>query len=173
MIKTEYEHLINNLEYLKIKEMPAHLNDTIDFINNNGLTFVQGLINLTDYEVTFKEANMVKAMVKVAGFPHFRELKDFDFSFQESINKDQIMDFTSHRFIQENQNIIFMGSSGVGKTHLATSIGISTAKKRISTYFIKCHDLIAQLRKARLENRLDARIKHFTKYKCLIINELG
>lgn len=173
MSKTEYEHLINNLEYLKIKEIPIHLNDTIDFINNNGLTFVQGLIKLTDYEVTFKEANMVKAMVKVAGFPHFRELKDFDFSFQENINKDQIMDFTSHRFIHENQNIIFMGSSGVGKTHLATSIGISTAKKRISTYFIKCNDLIAQLKKARLENRLDARIKHFTKYKCLIIDELG
>ena len=173
MSKTEYEHLINNLEYLKFKEMPVHLSDTIDFVTNNGLSFVQGLIRLTDHEVTFKEANMVKAMVRVAGFPHFRELKDFDFSFQENINKEQIMEFTSHRFIHENQNIVFMGSSGVGKTHLATSIGISTAKKRISTYFIKCHDLITQLKKAKLENRLDARIKHFTKYKCLIIDELG
>ncbi len=173
MSKTEYEHLINNLEYLKFKEMPVHLSNTIDFVTNNGLSFVQGLIKLTDHEVTFKEANMVKAMVRVAGFPHFRELKDFDFSFQENINKEQIMEFTSHRFIHENQNIVFMGSSGVGKTHLATSIGISTAKKRISTYFIKCHDLITQLKKAKLENRLDARIKHFTKYKCLIIDELG
>ncbi len=153
--------------------MPVHLSNTIDFVTNNGLSFVQGLIKLTDHEVTFKEANMVKAMVRVAGFPHFRELKDFDFSFQENINKEQIMEFTSHRFIHENQNIVFMGSSGVGKTHLATSIGISTAKKRISTYFIKCHDLITQLKKAKLENRLDARIKHFTKYKCLIIDELG
>ena len=173
MSKTEYEHLISNLEYLKLKEMPVHLSDTIDFVTNNGLSFVQGLIKLTDYEVTFKEANMVKAMVRVAGFPHFRELKDFDFSFQENINKEQIMEFTSHRFIHENQNIVFMGSSGVGKTHLATSIGISAAKKSISTYFIKCNDLISQLKKAKLENRLDARIKHFTKYKCLIIDELG
>ena len=128
MSKTEYEHLISNLEYLKLKEMPVHLSDTIDFVTNNGLSFVQGLIKLTDYEVTFKEANMVKAMVRVAGFPHFREHKDFDFSFQENINKEQIMEFTSHRFIHENQNIVFMGSSGVGKTHLATSIDISAAK---------------------------------------------
>lgn len=83
------------------------------------------------------------------------------------------MKFTSHRFIHENQNIVFMGSCGVGKTHLASSIDISTAKKRISTYFIKCHDLITQLKKAKLENRLDERIKHLTKYKCFIIDELG
>ncbi|MDN3451852.1 ATP-binding protein, partial [Planococcus sp. APC 3906] len=65
------------------------------------------------------------------------------------------------------------GTSGVGKTHLATSIGIAAAKKRTSTYFIKCHDLLQQLKKARLENRLEARLKHYTKYKLLIIDEIG
>ena len=58
-------------------------------------------------------------------------------------------------------------------THLAVSIGIAAAKKRYSTYFIKCHDLIQQLKKAKLENRLEARLKHFCKYKLLIIDELG
>lgn len=61
----------------------------------------------------------------------------------------------------------------MGKTHLATSIGIAAAKKRISTYFIKCHDLIEQLKKAHLENKLDSRIKHFSKYRLLIIDEIG
>ena len=83
------------------------------------------------------------------------------------------MDFNNHRFIHENENIVFLGISGVGKTHLATSIGISAAKKRVSTYFIKCHDLISQLKKAKLENRLDDRLRYFTKYRCLIIDELG
>ena len=116
---------------------------------------------------------MIKAMVKVGAFPHLKELKDFDFNFQESINKEQIYDFTTHRFIHQNENIVFLGNSGVGKTHLATSIGISAAKKRISTYFIKCHDLIMQLKKANIENRLEDRLRHFTKYKLLIIDELG
>ncbi|WP_420885513.1 ATP-binding protein [Candidatus Syntrophocurvum alkaliphilum] len=56
---------------------------------------------------------------------------------------------------------------------MATSIGIAAAKKRISTYFIKCHDLIEQLRKAHLENKLENRIKHFAKYRLLIIDEIG
>ena len=112
-------------------------------------------------------------MVKVGAFPHQKELKDFDFTFQESINKDEILEFTSHRFIHQNENIVFIGSSGVGKTHLSTAIGISAAKKRISTYFIKCNDLITQLKKAKLENRLEDRLRHFTKYKLLIIDELG
>ena len=56
---------------------------------------------------------------------------------------------------------------------MATAIGISAAKKRTSTYFIKCHDLIQNLKKARLENRLDTRLKHYSKYKLLIIDEIG
>ena len=94
-------------------------------------------------------------MVKTGAFPHLKELKEFDFDFQENINKEEIMDFLNHRFLANKENIVFLGSSGVGKTHLATSIGISVAKKRMSTYFIKCHDLIMQLKKAKLENRLD------------------
>jgi DNA replication protein DnaC len=170
---TTHEQLLTNLEYLKLKEMKNHLDDTVNFINKNNLSFVDGLIKLTSYEIDYKEASMIKSMVKVGAFPHFKELKDFDFTFQENINKDQILDFTNHRFIHQCENIIFMGSSGVGKTHLSTSIGISAAKKRISTYFIKCHDLIAQLKKAKLENRLDDRLKHFTKYRLLVIDELG
>lgn len=55
-------------------------------------------------------------------------MKDFDFEFQPSINKEQILDFTTLRFIEQQGNIVFLGSSGVGKTHLATSIGIAAAK---------------------------------------------
>jgi len=170
---TTHEQLLHNLQYLKMNEMILHLNDAVDFINKNHLSFEEGLIKLTGYEIEHKERQAVKAMVKTGAFPHLKELKDFDFSFQESINRDEITDFASHRFIAEKENIVFLGSSGVGKTHLATSIGISAAKKRISTYFIKCHDLIANLRKARLENRLDARIKHYKSYSLLIIDELG
>lgn len=150
-----------------------HLDEAINFINKNNLSFTEGLIKLTNYEIDYKEASMIKAMVKVGAFSHTKELKVFDFSYQEAINKDQIMEYTAHRFIHQNENLVFIGSSGVGKTHLATSIGISAAKKRISTYFIKCHELIAQLKRAKLENRLEDRLQHFTKYKLLIIDELG
>ena len=153
--------------------MITHLDETIDFMNRNELSFVDALIKLTDYEIDMKEINMIKSMVKVAAFPHLKEIKDFDFSFQPSVNKEQILDFTTLRFIEQKENIVFLGSSGVGKTHLATSIGIAAAKKRTSTYFIKCHDLILNLKKAKLENRLETRLKHYTRYKLLIIDEIG
>ncbi|AEB76424.1 IstB domain protein ATP-binding protein [Clostridium botulinum BKT015925] len=171
-MNSAYTQLIKNLEYLKFKQMINHLDEVIDFSTKNNLSFVDALIKLTAYEIDFKEANMIKSMVKVGAFPHKKEVKDFDFSFQPSINKDQILDLTL-RFLNTQENIVFLGPSGVGKTHLATSIGIAAAKRRYSTYFIKCHDLLQQLKRANLENRLDSRLKHFSKYKLLIIDELG
>ena len=165
--------LRKNLEYLKLNQMNLQLDEIIDFITKNSLSFAEGLVKLTSYEIDFKEANMVRSMVKVAGFPHHKELKDFDFSFQPSINKQEIKDYETLRFIESQENLVFLGSSGVGKTHLAVSIGIAAAKKRYSTYFIKCNNLLQQLKKAKLENRLGDRLKHFTKYKVLIIDELG
>lgn len=173
VMSSSYTQLINNLEYLKMKQMINHLDEVIDFSTKNNLSFVDTLIKLTSHEIDFKEANMIKSMVKVGAFPHTKEIKDFDFDFQPSINKDQILDFTSLRFLEAKENIVFLGSSGVGKTHLATSIGIAAAKRRYSTYFVKCHDLLQQLKRAKLENRLDSRLKHFAKYKLLIIDELG
>ena len=71
------------------------------------------------------------------------------------------------------ENIVFVGSSGVGKTHLATSVGIECAKARYSTYFITFENLILQLKKALNENRLEQRLKFYAGYRVLIIDELG
>ena len=172
-MNSTYTKLVQNLEYLKLKQMVVHLDETIDFMTNNQLPFTETLVKLTDYEIDMKEINMVRSMVQVGGFPHHKEIKDFDFDFQPTINKQQILDFTTLRFIELKENIVFLGSSGVGKTTLATSIGIAAAKKRTSTYFIKCNDLIMNLKKAKLENRLDNRLKHYAKYRLLIIDEIG
>ena len=114
-----------------------------------------------------------KSMIKAAAFPFIKTIEDYDFDFQPKLNKQEILELTSLKFIEELKNIVFLGSSGVGKTHLATSLGIVAAKKRYSTYFIKCHDLLQQLKRAKVENRLDSRLKYFNRYKILIIDELG
>ncbi|MEB6216204.1 IS21-like element helper ATPase IstB, partial [Mammaliicoccus sciuri] len=170
---TNYRRLKENLEYLKMNQMINHLDDVIDFSIKNEMSFIDTLVKLSDYEIAVKEKNMIESMVKVAAFPFKKELSDFDFSFQPSINKQELLDFTNLRFIENYQNIVFLGSSGVGKTHLATAIGMAAAKKRVSTYFIKCHDLIQNLKRAQIENRLESRIKHYGKYKLLIIDEIG
>lgn len=172
-MKNSYQQLTTNLEYLKLKQMSQHLGEVVDFSINNQLSFVEALVKLTNYEIDMREQNMIHSMVKMGAFPHRKEVDQFDFEFQSSVNKQQILDFISLRFLEAQENIVFLGPSGVGKTHLATSIGIAAAKKRTSTYFIKCHDLLQNLKRAKLENRLESRLKHYTKYKLLIIDEIG
>lgn len=167
---TNYERLITNLKYLNLKQIIIHLENELKDPN---ISLIDGLLRLTDYEVDNKKIVAANQMVKVANFPSIKTLKNFDFNFNENINENQIKMLCGLSFIEKNENIIILGNSGVGKTHLATSIGIEAARKRISTYFIKCNDLIDNLKRAKLENRLDNRIKHYTKYKLLIIDELG
>jgi DNA replication protein DnaC len=168
-----YQELNKNLKDLKLYQISIKLSEYIEKINENKIGVAEALLELTNQELEVKNYNATHAMVKVAGFPHLKEVKDFDFNFQPKINKQQILDFESLRFLETNNNILLIGNSGVGKTHLATVIGIAAAKKRVSTYFIKCHDLISQLKKAHIENRLETRIKHFSKYRLLIIDEIG
>ena len=157
MSNSTYNQLTSNLERLKLTQMKLHLDEISDFVTTNRLSFTEGLLKLSNYEVDFKEQNASRSMIKAAAFPFVKELKDYDFGFQPSVNEQEMRELASLGFLEKNENIVFLGSSGVGKTHLATSIGIAAAKKRVSTYFIKCNDLLQQPKRARLENRLDAR----------------
>lgn len=168
-----YNKLLNNLEILKLDKMLNYLPNYLDSIKDQDVSIVDVLYNLTEQEIAYRDERASKIQVAVAGFPFEKEIKDFDFSYQPCINKQQILDLSTLRFIEKSENILFVGSSGVGKTHLAISIGIAAAKKRYSTYFISCHELIMQLKKAHSENRLEQRLKLFCKYSVLIIDEIG
>lgn len=168
-----YVKLLNNLEELGLFNIKASIDKYIDLINSGNKSIVDALYELSNLEINAKSDRAMQACVKVANFPFLKEVTDFDFDFQPAINKQQILDLMTLRFIENKENILFVGSSGVGKTHLATSIGIECAKHRYSTYFISFQDLISQLKKALSENRLDIRLRHFCKYKILIIDEIG
>ena len=165
-----YKRLIDNLEYLKLKQILIHLDK---ILLRNDISLIDSLLKLTDYEVESKRIMAATQMIKVANFPHWRGVNEFEFNFNEEINENQIKELCTLKFLENNKNIIFLGNSGVGKTHLSVAIGLEAAKNRNSTYFIKCQDLMENLKKAKQENRLDIRLKHYSKYKLLIIDELG
>ena len=168
-----YTRITENLKFLKSKESLAVLDQTLDFVTKNNLSFIDGFQYFTEAQVEKKKANLVTHSVHMAGFPKVKTLSDFDFDYQPSINKDQIYDLNSLRFLEKQENIVFYGNSGVGKTHLATAIGVTAAQNRNSTYFIKCSDLMEILHKAQFESRLNERLKKYCGYKLLIIDELG
>ena len=168
-----YNKLLNNLSVLKLEKMKGNLNNYIDLINNKEKDIVDALYELTNLEIDLMEQKAIQGCVRTANFPYDKTFDDFDFSFQPSINKEKMLDFKNLRFLDEHENIIFVGSPGVGKTHLATAIGMEAAKNRQITYFINCNDLISNLKKAHLENRLEDRLRLYAKYKVLIIDEVG
>lgn len=172
-MSTSYNKLINNLEELKLNTIRENLSKYIDMINNNEKTVVDALYELTQKEKDIRKERAIITCIKTAGFPFNKRIDDYDFSFQPSVNKKEMEDYISLRFLENNENILFIGSSGVGKTHLATAIGIEAASHRYSVYFISCKELMTQLKKAENEGRLEQRLKAFARHKLLIIDEIG
>lgn len=168
-----YNILMNNLDELNLKRFKENLDTYLDMIATGTKTALDSLYELTQMEMNFRQEQAITGCVKVANFPYLKEINEFDFSYQPSLDKKLIMDLMTLRFLENSENIIFCGSPGVGKTNLAVSIGIEAAKRRYCVYFISFQDLISQLKKASNENRLEARIKFFCRYKLLIIDELG
>lgn len=173
MANSTYNKIMENLKFLKSNESIAVIDKTIDYVTLNKLSFIDGFLYFTEAQMEKKRENLMNHAVKMAGFPKIKSLTDFDFDYQPSINKNEIEEYNSLRFIEHKENLVFFGNSGVGKTHLATAIGVTAAQNRQSTYFIKCADLIASLHKAKLEDRLQDKLKKLASYKLLIIDELG
>lgn len=172
-MSSTYQQLNISLEKLKLMQMKEHLEEVSNFVSQNKLSFSDGLLKLCNYEIDHKTEIASKSMIKAATFPFVKTIEDYDFDFQPCVNKQDILELATLRFMENAENIVFLGSSGVGKTHLATSIGIVAASKRYSTYFIKCHDLLQQLKRAKMENRLESKLKYINRYKLLVIDELG
>jgi len=168
-----YTKLLTNLEILKLENIRYYLPNYLDSIKEKDVALVDSLYLLTEKEIEFRDARASKVQITISAFPFEKTIKDFDFNYQPDVNKSLILDLETLRFIESKENILFVGSPGVGKTHLAVALGVAAAKKRYSVYFISCHDLIMQLTKAHSENRLEKRLKHFCKYQLLIIDEIG
>ena len=169
----KYIELNNNLENLKLTRIKEILPITLDSLKNEDKSLVDVLYELTKSEIEFRDERARKINVTISSFPYHKTISDFDFTYQPTINKQQILDLATLRFMDTKSNIIFMGSPGTGKTHLATAIGIEAASQRISTYFINFAELMEKFKRAVKENRVESVVKHYLKYSILIIDEIG
>lgn len=173
MNETTYERVKANLLALNMTNTLEILDNYLERAVKEDLNVVEVLDYILSGEAKAKTGRAVENQIKMSGFPFKKTFDMFDFSFQPSIDKKQIDELRTMRFVENKENIVFLGTSGVGKTHLAVALGILAAQNRYSTYYINCSTLIDQLNKAHFENRLPERLKHFSKYKVLIIDEIG
>lgn len=173
---------MSEIIYERIKEnlLALNMKNTLEIIDNYLERAIADKINIVDVldhilmqEAKAKKNRAVENQMTMSGFPFRKTIEMFDFSFQPSIDKQQIDELFTMRFVENKENVVFLGTPGVGKTHLAVSLGIRAAQHRYSTYYINCNTLIQNLNKAHFENRLAERIKNYAKYKVLIIDEIG
>ena len=167
------QKLINGLTDLGMEKMQEYLDHYTELVNKGEKSFSEALDELVDIEKKNKQIRRDSINLHIANFPFIKTLDDFDFDFQPNLNKKELLELGSLGFVENQENVIFIGSSGVGKTHLATALGVSCTKARYQTYFITFENLVTQLKKAHQENRLETRLKFFSKYKVLIIDEIG
>lgn len=109
-----YIKLLNNLEELGLSNIKNNIDIYLNLINSGEKSIVDALYELSNLELKSKQEKAILACVKVANFPFLKELDDFEFEFQPSINKQQILDLKSLRFVENNENILFVGTPGVG-----------------------------------------------------------
>ena len=165
--------LNQKLEILELEKIKEILPDYIHKTSKNNITLTESLNYLLNEEIKFKDERASEGIIKASNFPFRKTIEDYDFSFQPSVSENQIKELANLSFINNHENIVFIGNPGVGKTHLAVSLGIEAAKHRNSVYFITCHNLMQKLNKAQKENRLDKQLQHLAQYKLLIIDEIG
>ena len=138
-----------------------------------GVDHVRYLVRLTELELIDRERRMVERRIRMAKFPAVKSLDSFDFKAMPSLNKMMVLELARCEYIERRENVIALGNSGTGKTHIALGLGLAACQKGLTVGFITAAALVHELIEARDEKRLLRFQKQLAKYKLLIIDELG
>ncbi len=165
--------LIENLKSLKLSTMIRNIESHLRQAKQDMPGYDEFLLNLTEVEVQVRKENGRKRRLGEAKFPLQKPLETFDFEAATGLDARLIKELSSCEYAKKSRNVIFMGKSGTGKTHLATGLGMEACKQGIRTRFVTGCGLANELIEARDEKLLGRAVKRYASYGLLIIDELG
>ena len=161
------------LSYLKLSFMRENYESLAKKAAQKQWTHVNYLTELATAEANLRQDRATKRRISAARFPQIKTLEQFKWSWPKKINSLQVKNLFMLRFIHEKSNVIFLGSVGLGKTHLATAIGYHACLQGHTVLFCSAVDTINNLAAAKSAGRLKQELKKYHKPALVILDELG
>jgi len=162
--------------YLKILKLPTFQREYQKLARlcaTEGVDHIGYLFRLSEREMIERDRRKVERRIKAAKFPVVKSLDSFDFTSIPKLNKMQVLELARCEWIERRENVIALGPSGTGKTHVALGLGLAACQKGLSVGFTTAAALVSEMMEARDERRLLRFQKQMAAYQLLIIDELG
>jgi len=162
--------------HLKALKLPTFLREYDKLARQcaaEGVDHVRYLVRLTELELIDRERRMVERRIRQAKFPVVKSLDAFDFKAIPSLNKMRVLELARCEYVERRENVIALGNSGTGKTHVALGLGLAACQKGLSVGFITAAALVHELMEARDDKQLLRFQKRLAGLKLLVIDELG
>jgi DNA replication protein DnaC len=164
------------VHHLKALKLPTFLREHDKLARQcaaEGIDHTGYLLRLAELELLDRERRLVERRIRQARFPAVKSLDSFDFAALPSLNKLLVLELARGEYVARRENVIALGNSGTGKTHVALGLGLAACQKGLSVGFTTAAALVHELLEARDERRLLRLQKQLAGYKLLIVDELG
>jgi len=139
----------------------------------NGWPYEDFLLSLTESEIQARADNRLKRRIRDARFPLVKTMESFDYDATPDLDRRLIRELMDGSYIRESRNVIFVGKTGTGKTHLATALGLEACRQGVRTRFATGAGLVNDLIEARSERTINRIIQRHSHFGLLILDELG
>ena len=121
-------------------------------------------------ELQLRQVQRIRYLLQRSGIKRVKRIEDFDWKFNPKIPRDKIMDFFDSRWVENARNLVLIGPTGVGKTHISQALGYKAIEKGIPTAHLTCFDLVSKLKKSRNKYNL---LHYYSTVKVFCLDELG
>jgi len=165
--------LISNLKRLRLSGLAATLEVRLQEATGNQLNHLEFLELIVNDELAVRDDRAIERRIKKAGFRELKSLEDFDFSFNPSIRRRQIMDLATGRFIRERTDALILGPPGVGKSHLVQAIGHQAVKIGFTVLYRSIFDTVTEMIQAENFGEGCKTMNRYLKVDLLIIDDMG